>query len=284
MTAGRKPKDQSQIIRARTWYYFVKSREGLSDQKLSEKFVTDHNGNKREGAGHIRYFGRVRIRGVVPSQSHPLRLYDLVGKIDKSPNYQGSANLLYSPFWELIGKTEFQLEEIRDTVIRCAIKLGLFEHQGSQNIPERSYFEELEAADPDMPISEYLNILRDGDPVYDEILGDLLAKFPYSLDVVAFVAALGYEAKLANKLKLASDHVKSALILLEGFCRQDWVKTVSTELYELAEQRMNAVLKADLIENIESYSSRIQQLHKDANSKSDVVAFLTRHEHLVWNR
>lgn len=284
MPAGRKPKDQSEIMRAKTWYVFIKSREGLSDQKLSEKFVLDHNGKHRLGADHIRYFGRVRTRGVVPSRYHPLRTYDLVDYIDKSPNYQGSASLLDSPFWILIGKTEFQLDEIRGITIKCLNNLGLFERQISQDIPAKSYFEELEDVDPDMPISQYLELLREGDPVYDEILGNLLLPLPYSLDVVAFVAALGYEAKLANKLKLASDHIKSALLLLKNFCSQDWMSPVSEELYRLAELRMLNVLKADLIESIESYPERIKNLHTEAILSSDAVAFLIRHERFLWHR
>lgn len=287
--SGRKPKDISERLCAKTWYYYVKSIEGLSDQKLNEKFVTDLEGNVRSGPDHIRAFGKIRREGVMPSKSHPKRNFNLIAHVDETPKYYGSAKLIESPFWKLFRKTEFDLAEVRDIIIQCveAFDLASIPESNSDDIEAPSYLESIADYYPEMPISEYLKLLKQGDLEYDEALGNLIfsSKKSFSLDTAAFVIALGYEAKLANKIDIAKDHMKYGRMILEEFFRyNDWIHPITDELTELVVSRMNAVLMHDLIKAATTYKTRIAEMLPNANMNSQAVLFLRKHERLLWQR
>jgi hypothetical protein len=281
---GRRPKDESERLNARVWYYAVKAREGLSDQALSEKFVTDPLGQKREGADHIRVFGKIRRLGVKPSHRHPRRHYDLVARIDADPAYAGTAKIMNSPFWRLILKTEFQLEEIRDIIVDCIQVLELATQSEVELDDGRSYLEELVLYEPDMPISEYFELLKEGDRDYDEALGNMVMQLPLTLDLIALVGAFGLEAVHANNMQIASDHMKSFSNLLAEYCQQQWVKPIAEDLYSLARSRMEAALMQDILKGTPKYCERIKEKIPGANVNSRAVAFLRRHERLLWHR
>lgn len=281
--AGRKPKDLSERLSAQTWYYFVKTRENLSDQKLSEKFVTGVGVVPRTGPDHIRIFGRIKNFGVMPSENHHRRKYILLPNIYADPLYKGAQEIADSPFWKVIGNKKLSLDEVRKIIVTCFGNLGVVNKPYDGNLNARTYLENIQRkAPPDMQAEELVDLIREGDDDYDVALGDILLPVPIQLDAVALIGALSLEAKIANKIVIAQRHKETFLRYLDEYCSQSWIKPISKDLFDTAKSRIETALKIDKTVTARSYRNLLKPL-KTTSNPTQVEYFLNIHSRLLWS-
>ena len=281
----RRPKlDVSFRIRARVWYYAVKDREKLSDYALGKKFAMVDDDEPEGATSSIRIFDPIRRNGALPSRGgHPKRKYDLVMRVEETKHYHGTAKIIDSPFWRLIEKPNLPLKDIRDIVVDCIKVLELAKKPGDEDDDGGNDLEDVVLYDPDMPVIEYLQLVKEGDRGYDEAMGNAFIHLPVSLDYIALIGALGLEAIYANNMQIAAHNIECFEILLREYCEQAWLSQIGDQLYNLSSSRMHDALVRDLLKGLDSYVDMLSQI-PGANMNSHAVAFLKRHQRLLWRK
>lgn len=244
---ARKKKDVSERLRAQTWYYFVKTRENLSDKKIFEKFVTLFGDTPPIRIKSLSCVERVKYYGCFPKDNYYITRYTILPKIYSDPLYKGAQEIADSPFWKVIGTKKLSLDEVRKIIVTCFGNIGVVNKPYDGNLNARTYLENIQRkAPPDMQAEELVDLIREWGYDYDAALGDILLTVPIHLDAVALIGALSLEAKIANEIVIAQRHKETFLRYLDEYCSQSWIKPISKDLFDTAKSRIETALKIDI--------------------------------------
>ncbi|MGB7816659.1 MAG: hypothetical protein WBL28_09955 [Methylotenera sp.] len=282
---GRPPGNKSlRELRSMTWYYAVLAREGRNDCQLDILFGTDKDEVPRSSADRIKIFEAIRANKSIPTDgTKGKRNFDLVARVDSHPNYAGTAAIIHSPFWRLLEDRQMPLNEVREIVVECIRRLGLTFEKGDYEDDGRNDLDDLVANNPEVSIQEYFRYRSEGDDGYDNAMAGTFMHLNPSLDYIALLGALAFEAIEAGNMLIAADQAKFFQIILKELCGQQWLNKVGVPLYQYAVNRMLDVLNADALKGLPDYSSMLSKI-PDANLGSPAAAFLKRHQRLLWRR
>lgn len=282
---GRRELDSVEVIRRRVWYLNVTARSGLPLYAMDVKFDLDIDSrSSRKGMGRRRrkLFEDLRDRNLMPFRG---RLDQFLEKVDSTTGLEGSKALYLSPFWKLMGRGgNLQLKEIREAVVECIRLLDLecrpgdFMDDGSSSDPE-AYADEF----PDMAIREFVRLQKLGDEGYDQAMAWAFLHIEPSLDYIALLFVLALEAICAGNMKVATDLVHVFSVVLRWYCDASWLEPMADQLYQLGMDRMRGYLMADALKGLPGY----MEMFADApgfNSGAPAMAFLKRHQRLLWRR
>lgn len=279
--AGNK---ELRLLRSRTWYLNVKSREKLSDCQLDVIFGTGPNQIRRGTADRIKVFEAIRVNGSIPaSGTSNKRGFDLVAHVDSHPEYAGSAAILNSPFWRLMDDHQMSLKQIREMVVECIERLKLATEDGNHRDDGRDYINELIEDNPELSFEEYIRYMKMGDDSYDNAMGDVFRNQKPSLDYLALLGALAFEAIEAGNMQVAFYHMDIFRVILREYCEQLWLGSAGENLREYAERRMMTALQADALKGLPGYALMLSGM-PGANPGSPVAAFLARHQRALWRK
>ena len=130
---GRKHKPWYQVARLQVWYWPVSKLMGpRPDSRLDCRFAYRRELTPSEGKNRRRVFEWIRKMGREPNGGHPdLRtIEEIIEAVDVHPNFQGTAAIYRSRFWEL-----FLLDEIGPEEIMQRLNSFLNEHQLEKRSP-----------------------------------------------------------------------------------------------------------------------------------------------------
>lgn len=272
------------VLRSKTWYLNVKSRKGLSDCRLDVMFGTGPNQAPRGTADRVKVFEAIRVNGSIPaSGTSNKRGFDLAAYVDCHPDYAGTAAILNSPFWRLMEDHQMSLEQIREMVVECIELLELAKVSGNHKDDGRNYLDELITDNPELSFEEYIRFMKMGDDSYDNAMGDVFRNQKPSLDYLALLGALAFEAIEAGNMQVAFYHMDIFRVILRDYCEQVWLGSVGENLREYAEKRMMTALQADALKGLPGYALMLSGI-PGANPGSPVAAFLARHQRALWRR
>jgi hypothetical protein len=123
----------------------------------------------------------------------------------------------------------------------------------------------------------------DGDEIYDNAMASALIYLKPSLDYAALLGALSFEAIMAGNMVIAASLVRSFKIILKKYCEENWLYEFGDQLYEVATNRMLAVLNNDNLNGLPGYMTMLTGSDK-VNLGSPIATFLKRHQQLIWRR
>lgn len=276
-----------------TWYYGVKakakilykSEKEISDYKLDEIFGYDLDGEMRLGNDRLKIFESIKKNLSVPSKgnSEKKRNFDLVDRVEKTDGYQGTEPLLRSPFWKLLEDKTLELKVVREYVIECIKRLDIVKESGNYDDEGRYDLDDLLKNRPDITFEEMMYYENDIDLDYDKAMTDAFSALDPSLDLIALTGFLALEALLAGNIRVAKDQIKSFERLLSLFCDQPWLSEIGNDLYLYAQKRMQNLLYADALNGLPNYTAMVSNI-PDVNLRSPAVAFLKRHQRILWRK
>lgn len=104
-----------------TWYAAVRARTSLSDDALDKRFLDSEN-------RRLRYFHRIRHLGHTPKKRPRSGPGDgtLVDRVERDPDFRGTAKFYNSPFWTLVGPRSLDLHETRELLFQFTKEHGLY--------------------------------------------------------------------------------------------------------------------------------------------------------------
>lgn len=272
------------VLRSKTWYLSVKHRSGLNDCQLDVMFGTGPNQAPRGTADRIKVFEAIRVNGSIPaSGTSNKRGFDLAAYVDCHPDYAGTAAILNSPFWRLMEDHQMSLEQIREMVVECIELLELAKVSGNHKDDGRNYLDELITDNPELSFEEYIRFMKMGDDSYDNAMGDVFRSQKPSLDYLALLGALSFEAIEAGNMQVALYQMDIFRVILREYCNQVWLGAIGKKLRKYAERRIRVALKADALKGLPSYTLMLSGI-PGAKPRSPVAAFLARHQRALWRR
>lgn len=287
------PKAELRKLNGLTWYYGVKVKakaiyktdKDISDYKLDEIFGYGPKGEPRLGSDRLKIFESIKSNFSVPSKgnSEKKRNFDLVDRVETTDGYQGTEPLLRSPFWKLLEDKPLELIEVREYVIECIKRLDLVKDPGNYEDDGKYDLDDYLKNRPDITFEEMMYYENDIDLDYDKAMTDAFSALDPSLDLIALTGFLALEAILAGNIRVAKDQIKSFERLLSLFCNQPWLSAISNDLYLYAEKRMQNLLYADALNGLPDYMAMVSNI-PDVNLRSPAVAFLKRHQRILWRR
>lgn len=294
MRLNLKEKRDLKRFKSQIWYYDVLHREpGMNDYKLDIKFCWDANEaaiNKAQGitkvsdgTDRLRAFENIRRNGSIPSRGGVGgRKFDLIKRIDSTPGYEGSANLISCPLWDVLSNPFLSLEAIREKIVQCVESLGLAKGQGNYHDNGIDYFNELLIDDKEMTLMDFVYYVNDvGDQSYDEALAQAISTTPKSLDQIALFAMLALESAKASNSILAIYHLKLYRNQFLLMLNSPKYMTIDKGYVDFTVQLLNRAIYPNSINGLPTYQMLLAKI-KGARPTSAVAAFLDRHERLLW--
>ena len=224
---GRPRHSPVERLRAKLWYYAVKSRTSLSDYQLDLFFLERLGRRPKDPQMRSRIFETIRLHGTLPSNgNHPKRDFDLIQLVEGEAAFAGTAELFYSPFWQLLTRNDFDIVVYHDIAQAVMSRLGLaradyFGEKAIRNICYQHY-------EKVMP-SNYMY------KMYGKMLQEVMKSSSSTLDNLVLLGALFREAYLACSLEVAIQIRDCYCELLADYVCQDWLDPISTQLQEIGE-------------------------------------------------
>ena len=294
MRLNQKEKIELRRLKSQIWYYDVLNREpGMTDYKLDIKFCTPTEESKddraqgisirRDGTDRLRAFENIRRNGSIPSKGGVGgRKFDLVERVDSTPGYEGTANLITSPLWDVLSNPQLSLEEIREKIVLCIDRLGLAKEKGDYFDNGVDFFNEILQDDQEMTLKDFVYyVTKVGDQSYDEALVQAISKYPKSLDQIALFALLALESAKAGNSIMVIYHLK--------IFRNQFLWILSSEKYLGIDKTyidfilglLNRAINPNSISGRPTYQMLLTNI-EEAEPTSAIAAFLNRHERLLW--
>lgn len=285
---GRPPGDQDlRRLRSAIWYQAVKSVEDLNDCQLDILFGTGKGEEPRNSADRIKMFEAIRVNRSIPSSGGSgRRNFDLVARVNAYPGYGDTAAIIQSPLWRLLEKKPMPLNDLRIMVLQCFLNIDSPYKVEYLDVEGSDFLQAVEFDDSEQFFEEYFEYQNEAGNSYFNAMARMFYKLEPSLDYIALLAALSYEAIEGGNMAAAANIVKSLRIILKEYCEQEWLGHLGEELYQLVISRVRAVLNKDNLHDLPSYISMLSTL-SNANStvlNSPVARFLEMHERMVWRK
>lgn len=269
-------------LRSQVWYLNVKSKEGLSDYQLDKKFAYGPTPIPRASGERVKAFEAIRGNFSIPMKGTTnKRGFDLVSFVDLDPLYTGTAQILNSPFWRLMEQKPITLKDIRNIVIECVNLLGLAKQSGNYEYVYCDPLKEFVDKNPEAPLEDYFtmhNVLEDA---YDAAMGEVFRSLIPSLDYIALICALSFEAIEAGNMKIAVYQIEVCSTQLKMYCQSPWLNSIGEDLYHYVMTRMASAVNANALKDLPDYVSMLART-PDVNFKSSAVAFLKHHQGVLW--
>ncbi|MBX9297284.1 hypothetical protein K5M33_15770 [Chromobacterium vaccinii] len=229
---GRPRHSPVERLRAKLWYYAVKSRTSLSDYQLDLFFLEKLGRRPKDPQMRSRIFETIRLRGTLPSNgNHPKRDFDLIQLVEEEAAFAGTAELFYSPFWQLLTRNDFDIAVYHDIAQAAMGRLGLArtDYYGEKAIRNICYLG-YEKVIPNLPMSnDYMY------KMYGKMLQEAMKSSSPTLDNLVLLGALFREAYLACALEIAIQIRNYYCELLTDYVCQDWLDPISKTLQEIGE-------------------------------------------------
>lgn len=229
---GRTPRTPVERLRARLWYYAVKSRTPLSDYQLDLFFLEKLGRRPKDPQMRSRIFETVRLRGTLPSSgNHPKRDFDLIQLVEGEAAFTGTAAVFHSPYWQLLTRNDFDIAVYHEIVQATMARLGLArtDYYGEQFI-HASWYQNRQEIIPGTPLSnDYMF------KAYGRLLQHVINSCPPTLDRLVLLGALFREAYLACALEIAIQVKDCYCKLLTEYVCQDWLRPVANTLQTVGE-------------------------------------------------
>jgi hypothetical protein len=219
-------------LRARFWYYAVKSRTTLSDYQLDLFFLEKLGRRPVDPQKRTRIFETIRLNGTLPSDGkHPKRDFDLIKLVDEEDAFAGTAEIFHSPYWQLLTRVDADIAVYNRIAKEMLKRLGLtrLDYDGDMAVGTLVYAELNEAG------LDFINKNNNEFIYYKIFLHQVIKKSPISLDQLALLGALFREAYLACALEIALILKKLYCELLENYVQQEWLEPIANILLELGE-------------------------------------------------
>jgi hypothetical protein len=113
-------------LRAKFWYYAVKSRTTLSDYQLDLFFLEKLGRRPEDPQKRARIFETIRLHGTLPSTGkHPKRDFDLIKLVDEEAAFAGTAEIFHSPYWQLLTSNDADIAVYNQIAQEMMARLGL---------------------------------------------------------------------------------------------------------------------------------------------------------------
>lgn len=272
-------------LRSKAWLLNVQSRcGGRNNCQLDRLFgPRQHDGSMVNTADRLKMFEAIEKNGSIPNSTGYVRMFNLIEKVDSEKGYEGTAAIIQSPFWRLLENDLLSLADLRQLVVNCVDKLSLATIPGEYKDDGLDELEEVVSSEPKLTLDEYFEYLEEIDVGYDLSMGEV---FPYSdpsLDHIALIAALAFEAIYSGNMKVASYQIDIFRTYLKEYCNQKWLSEISDNLYQYGENRMLEALKADALNGLPDYSIMLSEI-QNVKPNSAIDAFLTHHQRMLWRR
>lgn len=235
MKGGRPPKDQLDELHVLVWYYLVKSKCNLGDHRLSRRFCDLEEKEIEQGARVPQLFERIRQKAQFPSKgNHPKRKFNLVERVDADPLFAKTANVFYSPFWQLLENHPFNLASTIHIIDKCldaceAARLNPLEQAGVNFLGQCQHESLTKEGEIDESLKRRMLFTS-----YQKVAQSR----PYSLDAIALAGGLFREAYLLCRLELAIMYKDEYTRLIQEFVSQDWVQPIAELFLEIANERL----------------------------------------------
>ncbi len=192
---GRPAKTEVELLRVKVWYLAVKAR-GWTDYRLDLEFAWENDKNERKGADRLRVFETIGRRLNSPSAGrHPKRQFDLISRVDAHPEFAGTADIYFSPFWRLMQADDMGLDDAHAFVVEQLERCNAL--RPSKNMDFLIWH-----ADSGTPNVRAKDIFPDG-KLYQIALKQIVQELPLGLDVLALLGGLFREAYLVCELEIA---------------------------------------------------------------------------------
>ncbi|MCD5361072.1 hypothetical protein [Chromobacterium aquaticum] len=229
---GRPRQSPVDRLRAKHWYYAVKSRTSLSDYQLDLFFLEKLGRRPKDPQMRSRIFETIRLHGTLPSNgNHPKRDFDLIQLVEEEADFVGTAELFYSPYWQLLTRNDLEIDVYHDIAQAAMSRLGLAraDYYGEKafQILCRQAHEKL-MPDLSMP-SAYVR------EVYGKMLQDIMKSSPPTLDHLVLLGALFREAYLACSLEVAIQIKECYSDLIVEYMCQEWLYPIAFTLQDIGE-------------------------------------------------
>jgi hypothetical protein len=296
MRLNKKEKIELRRLKSQIWYYDVLNREpGMTDYKLDIKFCWDEEETegeqaqgiaiKRDGTDRLRAFENIRRNGSIPSKEGVGgRKFDLVERVDSTPGYGGTANLITSPLWDVLSNTELSLEEIREKIVLCVDRLGLAKTESDYFDDGVDYFNELLQDDQEMKLKDFVYYVTTiGDQSYDDALAQAISLYPKSLDQIALFALLALESAKAGNSIMVIYHLKIFRNQFLWFLSSEKYLSIDKTCIDFILGLLNRAINPNSISGMPTYQMLLTNIEKVAPT-SAIAAFLNRHERLLWKK
>ncbi|AXE35467.1 hypothetical protein [Chromobacterium phragmitis] len=229
---GRPRQSPVDRLRAKHWYYAVKSRTTLSDYQLDLFFLEKLGRRPKDPQMRSRIFETIRLHGTLPSNgNHPKRDFDLIQLVEEEADFVGTAELFYSPYWQLLTRNDFDIAVYHDIAQAAMDRLGLartdyYGEKAIRNICHQGY----EKVMPSLPMpKDYMC------KMYGKMLQEVMKSSSPTLDNLVLLGALFREAYLACALEIAIQIRDCYCELLTNYVCQDWLDPISKKLQEIGE-------------------------------------------------
>lgn len=122
---GRPPRAPLDVLRARTWYWAVRSRVPWTDYGLNYRFVGAFV-HADSGTASPKAFDRIRRFGTVPSEgTHHARKFSLVDRVEAEFQLRGTASIFRSPFWQLLRDPHMDALSLKGMISDLLARQGL---------------------------------------------------------------------------------------------------------------------------------------------------------------
>ncbi|WP_137009031.1 hypothetical protein [Aquitalea aquatilis] len=229
---GRPRHSPVERLRAKLWYYAVKSRTSLSDYQLDLFFLEKLGRRPKDPQMRSRIFETIRLHGTLPSNgNHPKRDFDLIQLVEEETAFAGTAELFYSPYWQLLTRNDLEIVVYHDIAQAAMSRLGLartdyYGEKSIRNICHQSH----EKVMPSLPIpNDYMY------KMYGQMLHKVMKSGSPTLDNLVLLGALFREAYLACALEIAIQVRDCYCELLTDYVCQDWLDPIAKALQEIGE-------------------------------------------------
>lgn len=229
---GRPRQSPVDRLRAKLWYYAVKSRTSLSDYQLDLLFLEKLGRRPKDPQMRSRIFETIRLHGTLPSNgNHPKRDFDLIQLVEEEAAFSGTAELFYSPYWQLLTRNDLEIVVYHDIAQAAMSRLGLARADYYGEKAFRSVFHQsYEKSMPIFPMpSDYIH------KAYGQMLQDIMKSSPPTLDHLVLLGALFREAYLACALEVAIQTKECYSDIIVEYMCQDWLYPIAHTLQEIGE-------------------------------------------------
>lgn len=228
---GRPRRSEIDKLRARIWYWTVKSRGNWKDSKLDEQFGSIDG--PRLGPNRTRVFGQIKKNGVLPrTGQNKSPNFSVVYRVDNHPNFNGTSMVIDSPFWELLENPPSSLEEANQLVQKLLDLHNLTRFSG------RSQIEWMMLNASELFNRERNGLYKHGVEPYEASLQDACKDIPTNLNSAALFGALYLESCLSFNIDNAKTLGIYFRIAIEEFCSYDWLGGEAWLLQDIAINRI----------------------------------------------
>lgn len=229
---GRPRRTQVEGLRARLWYYAVKSRTSLSDYQLDLLFLEKLGRRPKDPQMRSRIFETVRLQGSLPSRgNHPKRDFDLIQLVEEEAAFTGTAAVFYSPYWQLLTRKDLDIAVYHEIAQEAMNRLGLARTDFDGEKYMQEYWRGKHEANKPAAI-RYNDCMYD---LYGTLLRGALKASQPTLDGLVLLGALFREAYLACALEIAIQIKNLYCEFLAEYVSQAWLRPVSEKLQEVGE-------------------------------------------------